>query len=71
MSQFVKVAGCEGFHCYEVELLGRLQTLGIDLLGMYMAAASSALKQSGVARQLCFHLLARSCADPSLQNTSS
>jgi protein gp37 len=33
MLQFVKIAGCEGFHCYEMELLDRLQALGLDLLG--------------------------------------
>jgi hypothetical protein len=35
MLQFVKVAGCEGFHCYEAELLSRLQALGMDLLGKH------------------------------------
>jgi hypothetical protein len=42
MLQFVKIAGYEGFHCYETELLTRLEALGIDLLGAIHNTAHAA-----------------------------
>jgi hypothetical protein len=56
MLQFVKVAGCEGFHCYETELLTRLEALGMDLLGAkhVIAPAAQLRPAADLHWQTCF-----------------